>query len=625
MDAYQQFIALSRYARWLPDEQRRETWEESVQRYLDHFGITDQEIQEAITNLHVMPSMRAIMTAGKALEKDAVSGYNPVSGDSLVVTKEHGNVPISQLSGQRATVLNKDGNWCDASFKSYGVQETKEVTLRLNSNTVKKVKATDNHRWVLEDGRVVPTSSLNKGDRINFVSAPKAEIDDDYLLGVRHGIIYGDGTAVRSCGRVKGYHIRLCGKSAEFLRYFKYYPVTYPPSANGDPVVMLYDGFAATHALKELPRGETDSYLLGFVRGWLAADGSVTKTSQVSLCTSGEGKDWLLENAEKIGFVIQRVAKQPSETNYGKRNQDSFVLYISRSSCSQDDFLASWKRQNFRPLKSYYSVASVEDSVRTEVFCANVPDTNTFVLQGGLVTGNCSFVAVDHPRVFDEVLYILMCGTGVGFSVERQFINKLPEVSDSMHETDTTIQVRDSKLGWATAFRELISMLYAGRVPSWDTSRVRPAGARLKTFGGRASGPGPLEDLFQFTINLFNKAKGRKLNSLECHDLLCKVADIVVAGGVRRSALISLSNLSDDRMRACKSGEWWNDNPQRALANNSACYTEKPDFSAFLKEWVSLYESRSGERGIFSRVASQKQAAKNGRRDATHDFGTNPL
>jgi ribonucleoside-triphosphate reductase len=217
-----------------------------------------------------------------------------------------------------------------------------------------------------------------------------------------------------------------------------------------------------------------------------------------------------------------------------------------------------------------------------------------------------------------------MCGTGVGFSVERNFIAKLPEVAETFHKTSSTIVVSDSKLGWASAFRELIAMLYAGKLPQWDMSRVRPAGARLKTFGGRASGPEPLQDLFQFCVGVFQKAAGRKLTSIECHDVCCKIADIVVVGGVRRSALISLSNLSDQRMSKAKSGQWWVDQGQRRLANNSVAYTEKPDFEAFLTEMKNLYESKSGERGLFSRVAAQKIAGRNGRRDAEHDFGTNP-
>lgn len=237
---------------------------------------------------------------------------------------------------------------------------------------------------------------------------------------------------------------------------------------------------------------------------------------------------------------------------------------------------------------------------------------------------NCAATPIDDPRAFDEILYVLMCGTGMGFSVERQAIAKLPEIAHEFTDTNTLIIVRDSKRGWAESLRELISLLYVGRIPKWDVSNVRPAGARLKTFGGRASGPEPLVDLFHFTIDTFRKAAGRRLNSLECHDLVCKIADVVVVGGVRRSALISLSNLSDDRMRNAKNGAWWDSYVHRSLANNSACYTEKPDMGIFIDEWKTLIESKSGERGIFNRVAAKKKAAENGRRNSDVEFLTNP-
>jgi ribonucleoside-triphosphate reductase (thioredoxin) len=237
---------------------------------------------------------------------------------------------------------------------------------------------------------------------------------------------------------------------------------------------------------------------------------------------------------------------------------------------------------------------------------------------------NCSYLPVDDMKSFDEAMFILLCGTGVGFSVERQYINKLPEVPERLFKSDTTIVVKDSKEGWAKAYRQLISLLYSGEIPKWDTSRVRPAGAKLKTFGGRASGPAPLVDLFNFTIAKFQGAVGRKLSSLEVHDIMCKIGEVVVVGGVRRSAMISLSNLSDDRIRHAKTGNWWENNPHRALANNSVAYTEKPDALSFMREWMALVESGSGERGIFNRQASKKQAAKNGRRNPDFDFGTNP-
>jgi len=238
---------------------------------------------------------------------------------------------------------------------------------------------------------------------------------------------------------------------------------------------------------------------------------------------------------------------------------------------------------------------------------------------------NCSYIPIDNPKAFDEVLYILMNGTGVGFSVERQYSDKLPTIPDvEFEKTEDVIAVVDSKEGWAKGFRDLVSFLYTARIPKINVSKIRLAGTRLKTFGGRASGPQPLVDLFDFTVEKFKNARGRKLSSMECHDIVCKTGEVVVVGGVRRSALISLSNLSDQRIRSAKTGDWWTTNPERALANNSVAYTEKPDPGIFMKEWLSLYESKSGERGIFSRASAQAKAAENGRRDASWEFGTNP-
>lgn len=281
--------------------------------------------------------------------------------------------------------------------------------------------------------------------------------------------------------------------------------------------------------------------------------------------------------------------------------------------------------------KHGYDLGSLRDDLESAVVNLEVmPSMRSLMTAGEALERdntagyNCSYLPVDDPKAFDEAMFILLCGTGVGFSVERQFISKLPEVPENIYDSETVIVVKDSKEGWAKALRQLIALLYSGECPKWDVSRVRPAGARLKTFGGRASGPQPLVDLFQFVSKTFKAAHGRRLNSLECHDIMCKIGEVVVVGGVRRSAMISLSNLSDDRMRHAKSGAWWEANVQRALANNSVCYTESPDVGSFMEEWVSLYESKSGERGIFNRVASQKQAAKNGRRDPNHEFGTNP-
>lgn len=237
---------------------------------------------------------------------------------------------------------------------------------------------------------------------------------------------------------------------------------------------------------------------------------------------------------------------------------------------------------------------------------------------------NCSYLPVDDPKSFDEAMFILLCGTGVGFSVESKYITQLPEIPEKLFPSEHTIMVHDSKEGWAKSLRLLLANLYAGEIPQWDVSRIRAAGARLKTFGGRASGPAPLVDLFEFAVAMFKNAKGRRLHSLECHDLMCKVGEVVVVGGVRRSAMISLSDLDDERIRHAKAGPWWELSPHRALANNSAVYNETPSVGKFMEEWSSLYNSHSGERGIFNREAAKKAVAKYENRDPEHDFGTNP-
>ena len=316
---------------------------------------------------------------------------------------------------------------------------------------------------------------------------------------------------------------------------------------------------------------------------------------------------------------------------------DAYQQYIHKSRYArylpQEERRETWKETITRYIR--YWGDKLTDEERVEIFQAIhklevMPSMRALMTAGpaldrdNMAGFNCSYLAIDSPRSFDEMMYVLMCGTGVGYSVEDQYISKLPEIAEEFHATDTVIHVPDSKVGWAKSYRELVSLLYSGQVPEWDTSRVRPAGSSLKTFGGRASGAEPHIDLFRFTVRTFKEAAGRKLTSLECHDLCCKIAQIVVVGGVRRSALISLSDLSDDALRQAKHGAWYNTESQRGLANNSACYTSKPSFEQFLDEWRSLYESKSGERGIFSRAASQKQAERNGRRDSDRDFGTNP-
>jgi ribonucleoside-triphosphate reductase len=313
-------------------------------------------------------------------------------------------------------------------------------------------------------------------------------------------------------------------------------------------------------------------------------------------------------------------------------------IYISRYAKwnEEEKRRETWHETVTRLMNHYNKTAKFTDKEYEEVFEA-IYNLEVMPSMRGLMSAgpalercnvagyNCSYLPVDSPRAFDEAMYILMCGTGVGYSVERKYVDKLPEIAETFHKSETVIEVGDSKIGWAKAFRQLLALLYNGDIPSWDMSKVRAAGERLKTFGGRASGPQPLDDLFQFSVNMFRKAAGRKLTTLEAHDLMCKVADIVVVGGVRRSAMISLSDVTDDRMRSAKSGEWYVANGQRRLANNSAVYERRrPDMDTFMREWQSLYESKSGERGFFSRYACQNVVARNGRRKADYEFGTNP-
>ncbi|CAB4124426.1 RTPR, ribonucleoside-triphosphate reductase, adenosylcobalamin-dependent [uncultured Caudovirales phage] len=322
-------------------------------------------------------------------------------------------------------------------------------------------------------------------------------------------------------------------------------------------------------------------------------------------------------------------------TNYLKNDYRNFIATSRYARWREEDQRReTWEETVGRYITNVVSPkVDVSTSVEIEkaiLNCEVMPSMRAMMTAGPALERdntagfNCAYLVVDDPKAFDEAMFILLCGTGVGFSVERQYISKLPEVPEKMFKGEEVIVVKDSKEGWAKALRKLIALLYAGEIPTWDTTKVRPAGAKLKTFGGRASGPAPLEELFNFTVNLFVGAKGRRLSSLECHDLLCKVGEVVVVGGVRRSAMISLSNLSDDRMRHAKSGQWWEKFPHRSLANNSVAYTEKPDMETFMREWLALVESKSGERGIFSRIASKKQVAKNGRRNPDFEWGTNP-
>jgi ribonucleoside-triphosphate reductase len=326
-----------------------------------------------------------------------------------------------------------------------------------------------------------------------------------------------------------------------------------------------------------------------------------------------------IENPYENFIAISRYARWIEDKNRRETWQETVDRYF--------DFML----KSLKTKQKYVPDVALVAELKKAVFERNVMPSMRSVMTAGpalerenVCAYNCSFVPVDNPRSFDEAMYILMCGTGVGFSVEYKYINKLPSLPEKLEKSDTVVVVGDSKEGWAKAYREFLGLLWAGQIPQIDVSKVRPAGARLKTMGGRSSGPQPLVNLFDFTVQIFKGATGRSLKPIECHDLMCKIGEVVVVGGVRRSAMISLSNINDIEMAAAKSGSWWENNPQRTLSNNSVAYSRKPEMAQFFTEWKSLYDSKSGERGIYNVAAAQKQAAKYGRRDEGIHYGTNP-
>lgn len=648
---YQEFIYKRTYARWLEDQGRRESWHETVARYEDCLGkkvpaskkYDWHQACDAIRALEIMPSMRSLWASGPALERENMAGFNCLSGETLVTTLEYGIIPIKDVAGKSVHVVDGNGEWVLAKCSSFGKQDVSMVMFGTSGTGRFYVKATPNHRWIKKDGSVATTSELVSGDRIASVKMPERPLIDeeseDYKNGVIHGIVYGDGTAhykLRSGGRTtcidkfcSGFAIRLCGASKrELLQYFEGFQRSYPKTFLGDPVVSVPNRATDLKSLPDIDMGlYSDSYLVGFLRGWLATDGSVTTKSQVSLCSNKEGIDWLEHYGPKYGFCVTSKQKL-GDTNY-IRTEETYDALLDRRWIYKGDFLVQSKKDNFTQVDSKKSpgfgkIVAIVPCGKEEVFCFNVPTTHSFLLTKNLLTGNCSYAEVSTIKSFAEILYILMCGTGVGFSVERQVVAKLPFIPDKLEDVDDVIVVSDSKRGWAEAYLALLRALYDGKIKKWDVSRVRPKGAKLKIFGGRASGPDPLVDLFKFTIRIFKSACGRKLSSLECHDIVCKTASIVVCGGVRRSACISLSNLSDDRMAHAKDGMFWDTNPQRMLANNSVAYTEKPDTERFMQEWLNLIRSKSGERGIFNRESAKFIVSQIGRRDPNYDWGTNP-
>lgn len=620
-----------KYARWIPERERRETWPEVVERVVTYLKSAAPEgakipapiwtnLQDAMLRKDVLPSMRVVQMAGPSLERCHVGSYNPVAADTKVLTEDRGYVPIKELENTKTNVLNKDGRWVPATFQSYGVQPVQRVVLRRHKGrTDYVVKATSNHRWVREDGTVVPTEALQAGDRIPSAYASKEiQSAEEYVLGLRHGIVFGDGTAVYSYKRHSGYNIRLCGEKAQLLAHFGGYKVSYPPSFSGEPVVYMYDAWAKTHDLKTLPVAESTSYVLGFVRGLQATDGFVTTASQVCLTLPTALVDAFGSMAARAGFSVASVRKLSERTNYGVRNIPLSTLSWDNASLEPADFIlpTAWTSAT----TPGYRVVAVEAPVESvEVLCAHVPDTNTFTLERGVVTGNCAFTVLEGPKDLAELLYILMQGTGVGYSVESVYVDKWPAVEATFMGHTNFYTVPDSTEGWADAFKYAIEQSLAGRRPKFDYSQIRPEGEWLHTKGGRASGPKPLEELLDKTWEIVSGRAGQRLRPLDVHRLATMCGSIVQVGGVRRAAELALFDADDLEMLQCKSGTFWETMPELAMANNSVVATGPVSDSALLSWMAQLSSNGTGEPGVFRRDGPMPA-----RRATGHAMGTNP-
>jgi len=601
-----EFIYVRTYSRWMDDVGRRETWPETVDRYIDFLvanrpGIPRhviREVKEGILNLEVLPSMRALWAAGEAASRDNTCFYNCFGGGEKFVTPK-GLLSLRDAEGQDVVVRTVDGEWRPATVQYFGQQPTFDVVLghwtgRKHGNVTHTVRVTADHRWLLLDG--TETTALKVGDKLaapNLV-VPEQDGDDE---AVRHGFVFGDGTITRT-GNYKHVQVRLCGKKAHLLdTLFQGFGHSFPPSYGGDPVV--YCGPENTH-WKRLPDTKDPNYIAGFLRGLFLADGCGTGTSGNLRLSSQDASlvEWVRENAPLAGykFLSDQVYENP--TNFGERGAPLHLFLLGTGN------------------SAVFRVESIVPVGIEDVYCVVEPVTRTFTLASGQVTGNCSFCPLDSIPSFAELLYILMMGTGAGFSVERVFVNNLPVVASLTGEVVPYV-IEDSTEGWADSLKFGLTQWFKGHSVEFDFSKLRARGAPLKTKGGRASGPEPLQRLLALCEKVLHAATGRKLRPIECHDIACAIGDIVHVGGFRRAALISFSDPDDEEMRHAKDWSRGEFPSIRYMANNSAFYAERPTEEKFWKEWGALVASRSGERGFF-RMPPAKRATRRG------DYRCNP-
>lgn len=623
---YYQF--LSKFSRWRPDEKRRETWREACTRVMDFFKrqerladkLTEEEwglLDRYLYEQKATCAMRVVQMAGPALDRCHVGVYNCLGIETQFVTRDGVKSFWDFKDGDKTTVLTHTGAWKPATVRCHGKQKLYKHVIKRGRTEV-EVRATEDHRWILHDGSV--STGLNIGDRLHKPPTPAAGWSYDAAepfekLAWAYGYVYGDGTRVKMDGEYRYSMVRLCGADAgRFAERFEElgFASSRPLSYGGD--IVVYTG----SYLKTLPPVDQDLALLrAFVRGYLDADGAKRTSTQTSnefpsiQATGKEATEFIRKVFPMVGFYITREETITDPTNFGERSDTTIRFGLLNSVGNAPN--------------SYHSLSSKSAGGSFDlenVWCLDVEDDHSFVLSEGVVTGNCSYLPVTDWFSFAELLYILMQGTGAGFSVECDYVEQLPRIRRQRKGAPKhKFQIEDSTEGWCDAFFFGLQKWAAGEDVEYDYSLIRPAGTPLKTKGGRASGPEPLKQLMEFARNLILAKQGGHLSDLDCHDLACMTGKIVQVGGVRRASLISLSELGSHEMRGAKSGAWYQNSLQRMMANNSAVYDEEPDDITFMDEWLALAKSGSGERGIFNRDGVLKMLPK---RRKKHRFGCNP-
>lgn len=592
-------VVYSKYARYLKEFGRRETWEELVWRNADmHIKKYPQEknniikiYNDYIIPKKILPSMRSLQFGGLPIERNPSRIYNCFSGSTKFLT-DRGVKTFEEVVGTTQKVLASDGEWRDAEVKAFGKDELNLISLKhpYRTNLRLTFEATDNHRWILEDGSV--TTNLRVGDRVQYNIDNTVGHEGLWDEGYVHGLFFADGT---KSGEDR-YMIRLCGSKADYLQLFRQHEdfrtVCYPPSYDGDPVVTL----VTKTNLKALPENMDRSYIAGFINGWLEFDGSKKKGFEsFNLDTSdATAADWLIENAPYAGLIATGINTTDKPTNYGERS-------------------TPLNRVSLAPYAKYWLVESIDyANDYKETYCVVEPITKSFTLAGGVLTGNCAYLPVEHPDAFSETMFLLLGGTGVGYSVQYRHVDKLPSVVGPKPQARRYV-IGDSIEGWADAVKILVESYFYGKSKvEFDYGDIREKGTELVTSGGKAPGPDPLRVCLAEVESILHRAVGRKLTPLEAHDIQCHLADAVLAGGIRRAAMISLFSSDDYEMMECKSGNWWELNPQRSRANNSVSLLRGETSEEQFKEiWKRVEASGAGEPGIYW--------------TNNLDWGTNPL